>query len=115
MLPENISNIIKQVLADFHPDAVIRYSETLEVKKKQKQNFTLQMVKLLSLLIGDNMFFKKKHECWMDVTHVTHEIINNRYVTNVLKICPVCGDWDVETVSGTWKVEDFKVNVADKG
>lgn len=55
------------------------------------------------------MFFKKKHECWMEVTQVTIEIIQDRKYTHILKICTTCGDWDVETVSGTWKVEDFKL------
>lgn len=55
------------------------------------------------------MIFKKKHKCWMEVTQVTHEKIQNRGYTHILKTCTTCGDWDVETLPGLWEVEDFKL------
>lgn len=53
-------------------------------------------------------FWKKKHECWMDVKGVDHEEIDGRRYTHVLKVCPKCGEWEVETIVGSWDYDEFE-------
>lgn len=54
------------------------------------------------------LFKKSKHECWMTTVAVTHETINGQVYTHCLKRCKECGDWEVETVAGTWTVDQIE-------
>lgn len=58
--------------------------------------------------------FKKKHECDdMQPVAVSHGKPGTD-VTHVLKLCPTCGDWDVDTLAGYWTIDQFILNNKDK-
>jgi len=51
---------------------------------------------------------EERHVCKMDVINVTHSKKGEEHpITYALQFCPICEDWEVATLGGTWDLEDF--------